>query len=188
MKKFTDRSEQFIENLIKLKALKDLGRLAELRRGLSEATRHQAWSTVQFIGGRLDSIVDVTIAGLFAIHPEHCEGLNLGAIWRKLRKEQLGSFPSEDKNRGSFEHRFNRLLACSTKEELCEKLRSFITVAKSKGVPIDYLALYQDVQYWERGKSKIFWAQRYWENSPKKELKDQPGLSETVCEEALCRT
>lgn len=185
---FPDRSEQFIENLIRLKALKDLGRLAELRRGLSETTRHQAWPTIQFLGGRLDNIVDVTIAGLFAIHPEHCEGPNLGATWRKLRKEQLGSFPSEDKNRGSFEHRFMRLLACSTKEELCEKLRSFITIAKSAGVPINYVTLYRDSKLWELGNSKLFWAQEYWKNISNKQPINHPQLSAEICEEVACHT
>lgn len=158
----------FINALRRLK--NDRGRLAELRRGLSETTRPSAWPALVSLGGQVDNIVDMTIAGLYALHPEETSAPNLGATWRELRRRNRdNTLPVNDNTRTSFEHRFIRLLSCQTKEELCEHLRPFVIRAKSEGLGINYDALYMDASYWENPKTRLKWAKEYWSNSPKEE-------------------
>ena len=163
MSKLNNFSERFVDSLIKLKIKDDRTRLAELRRGLSETTRTSAYGAVAFLGGRLD-ITHITIAGLFALHPETSSDCNIGTTWRELRRQAYNSIPAMDEKLSSFEHRFNRLLSCSTKEELCEHLRPFIAFAKSKKSGINYAALHRDIDLWEipNANIRLEWAKEYW--------------------------
>jgi len=181
MSKLNNFSEQFVESLIKLKDKDDRKRLAELRRGLSEATRPSAYGAVAFIGGHLD-ITHITIAGLFALHPETSSDRNIGTTWRELRRQAHDLIPAIDEKRTSFEHRFNRLLSCSTREELCEHLRPFIAFAKSKNSGINYVALLRDILIWGQPNANIRleWAKEYWRTT--KESKPTPQ-SDTAEEE-----
>lgn len=163
MRKPNRNSEQFINSLIKLKEKDDRKRLSELRRGLSKGTRPAAYGAVAFIGGQLD-LAHITIAGLFATHPVMSSDFNLGSTWRKLRFQAHNALPALDEKHTTFEHRFNRLLACKTTEELCDFLRPIITLAKAKEVGINYASLLTDIIYWEASNSSISleWAREYW--------------------------
>jgi len=158
-------SEQFINSLVKLKEKDDRKRLSELRRGLSQGTRSAAYGAVAFIGGQLD-LVHITIAGLFATHPIGSSDPNLGSTWRKLRLQAYGILPALDEKHTTFEHRFNRVIACKTSEELCDFLRPIITLAKAREVGINYTSLLTDIIYWENPNSNISleWAREYWKS------------------------
>ena len=143
--------------------------LAELRRGLSETTLPTSWSALAFIGGEIGNIVDTTIAGLFALHPAESESTNLGSTWRDLHvcKENYASL-SDQRQYSSHEKRFLRLIACNTKEEVCQHLRSFILRAKSEGMGINYIALHADICRWNKSYIKMQWAKEFWSKpSPK---------------------
>lgn len=166
-----NRSREFINALNGLRDQR--GRLAELRRGLSQTSFYAALPTLISIGGNVDSIVDRTIAGFFALHPLEAETPSLGATWRELRYRAYNTLPEIDKDRTSFEHRFTRLLACSTKHELCEHLRHFILRAKSEGIGINYIVLHEDITHWEWSRIRLKWAKDYWHSYKQEEAKDE---------------
>lgn len=145
------------------------GKLSELRRGLSEINRHAAWPALSSVGGQVGNIVDLTIAALFALHPEESNAKNLGSVWRELRLKMCGSLPIYDDKQTSFEIRFARLLACRTQEELCKHLRPFIFRAKSENIGINYFSLYEDVCKWGWPETKLKWAKEYWKKADEKQ-------------------
>jgi len=142
-----ETGRKFVEYLRRFK--EDRGAMSNLRRALNPGTRHYAWPLLGKWGG-IDKPEFETVAGLFALHPLESAQGNLGTACRKL-----------DEGSGSFDARFRRLLACDSKDEICERLRAVITMAARNGVGINYIQLFQDIRYWS-DQQKTKWASEYW--------------------------
>ncbi|MBN2685550.1 MAG: type I-E CRISPR-associated protein Cse2/CasB, partial [Pontiellaceae bacterium] len=92
-----------------------------------------------------------TVCAAFASQPEYAKSGNLGSTLRRLKEAMA-----------SAEGRFERLLTCDTKEELCTRLPAIIRAAKAKGIPVNYQQLYCDICWWEVADIKVRWAAAFW--------------------------
>jgi len=126
----------------------DLGALANLRRGLSETTRHIAWPYLAQLGIEPDDEPGVLTAALFAEHPQHSfKAGNIGATWRNVyddRRRKREQEPTDPE-----QLRFRRLIACDA-AEIADHLLGIVRFAKNtgSGIPIDYDLLWQDLHEW----------------------------------------
>lgn len=91
------------------------------------------------------------VGTLFALHPAPNGKGNMGEVFRRL-----GDNPSLEK-------RFLSLLD-SDFDELGDRLRHVVALARSKNVPIDYRRLLTDLVYWTNPERyvQLHWARSYW--------------------------
>ena len=127
---------------------------------------HRAWEVVRHFGPQaIGHPVYETVAGCFAHHrrkescPDDASLRNFGTTCREIA-ESRDDNPDKDGNR-RFDARFRRLLACDTKQEICEVVRQIIRLARSSGVPVNYRRLFCDLWWWS-ARTKIEWAKEYW--------------------------
>lgn len=150
----------------------DRGKMASLRRGLSEATRRDAWPVIASLGMDIANDAATAVAALFATHPMVSDARSLGQTCRLIASENGSVSDIPD----SFDRRFRRLIACDTQAELAGQLGAWIRLAKSKGVGVNYAVLYNDLYWWSKGetaqKKRIAWARDFW--SPRQ---DGPELT-----------
>ncbi|MCK4547407.1 MAG: type I-E CRISPR-associated protein Cse2/CasB [Candidatus Eisenbacteria sp.] len=159
------RAEELLVELEKLKD--DRGAMANLRRGLNQATEDRAWPWIaRWCDLEKDWIrtIYTTVAAAYATQPDAAAEGNLGAT---LRRIAMGGGKTED-GLASFESRFRRLLACQTTEEVCSRVGEVMRAAKQKGVPVNYTQLFQDFWWWNGGRPKIAWAAQFW-GAPKED-------------------
>lgn len=143
----------------------DRGKMAALRRGLSEGTQRAAWPVIASLGMDIGNQAAITVAGLFATHPVVSNARSLGQTCRFIAVDSgLASDIPE-----SFDKRFRRLIACDTVEEVSGQLSAWIRLAKSKGVGVNYAELYNDLYWWSKDadKKRIRWARDFW--SPRRD-------------------
>lgn len=159
----TSYAERFIAALRRIED--DRGKMAALRRGLSEGTQRTAWPVIASLGMDIGNQAAMTVAGLFATHPVISNARSLGQTCRFIAVDSgLASDIPE-----SFDKRFRRLIACDTVEEVTGQLSAWIRLAKSKGVGVNYTELYNDLYWWTKDadKKRIRWARDFW--SPRKD-------------------
>ncbi len=126
----------------------DRGAMSNLRCALNPTRRHRAWPLLARVGG-IDDPATETIAGCYAHHPDETGEGNFGDTCRRLAGPHK-----------TFEARFQRFLACD-REELCDRLRPVVLAAKSRGIPINYEALLEDILWWgDRVRAR--WARAFW--------------------------
>jgi CRISPR system Cascade subunit CasB len=148
--------ERFAAFLRRLDESGDRGALAALRRGLGRPHdpnvlrlvvphlpqgEKQAWKHEAYY----------LTASLFALHPERGGSGNMGDVFR-----QMGDNESSEK-------RFVALLD-SHPEDLPHRLRQAVSLAKSKGVAIDWLRLLNDLIWWRSESHSVqsAWARSHW--------------------------
>ena len=161
------KGERFVEHLLALADRKDLGALAALRRGLErppgtapEMYRYVApWANGEHPRWRED--IYYIVAALFAYHPLHWSEerngwSNLGASFAMLQR-------AEGVSEEGVERRFTALLSVHL-EDLHVHLRHAVSLLKSKGVPIDWVRLLDDLKYWGHEDRLIQrnWARAFW--------------------------
>ncbi|WP_265451582.1 type I-E CRISPR-associated protein Cse2/CasB [Aeromonas salmonicida] len=137
--------QPFVDYLQRL-AQSNRGALAKLRRSLTFApgTAPRVFPYVEpFIAA--DEHPDSArrqshylVAGLFALHPQHCEATLAKAMGALYRKQEQSP---------SIEGRFIALLECDG-ETLAEPLRHCVTLLRSHGMAIDYQRLLWDLTDW----------------------------------------
>jgi len=139
------------------------GPLVRLRRALSEATQHDAWPVLGKLFGELavGHPVFETVAGCFALYPFE-EAPPIGNFGETMRR----TVPDEKMRDEKEPHtRFRRLLACDSRDDICQHVRHAVrlakSLAKSKDVPINYRQLFVDLWWWN-DRTKIEWAKAYW--------------------------
>ncbi len=142
----------------------DRGQLAALRRGFSASTVMDAWPVVAGLGGDIGQpgeSVFVDIAALFASHPEISSARNFGETCRKIAMVQSTDGSLSE----SFERRFRRLLACSDVADLSGQLRTWVRLASSKGVGVNYENLMADLWNWRLYSDdiRVKWARAFWQ-------------------------
>lgn len=159
----TSYAERFIGALRRIED--DRGKMAALRRGLSEGTQRAAWPVIASLGMDIGNQAAITVAGLFATHPVVSDARSLGQTCRLTATDngRLKDIPE------SFDKRFRRLISCASVEEVTGQLSAWIRLAKSKGVGVNYAELYNDLYWWAKDadKKRIRWARDFW--SPRKD-------------------
>jgi hypothetical protein len=157
VKKLADR---LVGKLEQWHADQNHGPLARLRRGLSEATQHEAWPVLGGLFGELaiDHPVFETVAGCFALYHLEAEP-PIGNFGDTMRR----TMPDEKMRDEKEPHtRFRRLLACDSRDEICLHVRHAVRLAKSKDAPVNYRQLFVDLWWWNDG-TKVEWAMAYWQ-------------------------
>jgi CRISPR type I-E-associated protein CasB/Cse2 len=138
----------------------DRGKLAALRRGLIKNPRLHvdAYPVIASLGGDLGNPLFLAIASLYASHPSESNARNLGETCR-----QIGLTDSKDVAE-STERRFRRLLASGDLDDLIDQLRSWIRLASSKGVALNYESLFADLWNWRfyAEDIRVQWARSFW--------------------------
>jgi CRISPR-associated protein Cse2 family len=153
-------ADRLVSRLERWHAEGDRGPLARVRRGLSEATRHEAWPVIGRLFGELGvgHPVFETVAGCFAVYPSE-NGLAIGNFGETMR-DVMGNKMREEKEPHT---RFRRLLACDSQDEICHHVRHAVRLAKSKDAAINYRQLFVDMWWWnDRPNPKVEWAKDYW--------------------------
>jgi CRISPR type I-E-associated protein CasB/Cse2 len=165
------RAEQFVAALRHVR--NDRGKLAGLRRGLSPATVMDAWPIVVDLGGDIGQPVFVVTAALFASHPKESNAHNFGEVCRQIAQGEGVKIAD------SFERRFRRLLASSDASDVMDQLRSWVQLAASKGVGINYESLFADLWNWSwyADEIRVKWARAFWQSGETSEL--QPATATT---------
>jgi len=151
-----DTNSRFIANLIQI-CDKDRGHAASLRRHWSETTRHQALPIL----GRLGAIGDdrtTTIAALYAVHPQHADGIGIGRAALRLGDRKEGEH--------HYDRHFRRLLASSNLKDLAPQLHRLVKRLDRDGIPLDYGKLLKNLNFWSTGyaeRVKTDWAKDFWQ-------------------------
>jgi len=126
---------------------------AALRRGLGKAEGHPAMYpyVVPFLGDAKDMWRYFTVAALFGAFPEHEEGVSFGKALGKLERND------------SLKKRFTWLLD-ATIEELPMRLKSMVSLLKSKHIAFDYYGLFKDLSNWDSPKHfvQLNWAEDFY--------------------------
>jgi len=153
-----ERATVFVNALRRIR--NDRGKLAALRRALADNPRVHvdAWPVIAGLGGDIGQQAYVAIAALYASHPEESNTRNFGETCRRIAQSDAKDIAD------SFERRFRRLLACDTVEDLISQLRSWIRLAASKRVGVNYESLMNDILWWNRSadRTKVEWARSFW--------------------------
>jgi CRISPR system Cascade subunit CasB len=156
-----ERAAQFVGAL--RRACEDRGKRAALRRGLSPATVMDAWPVIASLGGDIGQpgeSVYVDIAALFASHTEESKARNFGETCRRIAQGDGKEIPD------SFERRFRRLLACDDVANVTGQLRSWVRLAASRNVGVNYESLMNDLLWWDRSadRTRVEWARAFWQS------------------------
>jgi CRISPR system Cascade subunit CasB len=151
-------NDPFVTFLERLREVDDRAALAKLRRGLGKrmGTPDMYPYVVPFLpDNRLGQERLFLIASLFAMHPEPAaRGRNMGAVFRLIQ----GATGSE-----SIQKRFVNILD-SDMDYLGKRLQQAISLAKSKGVAVDYHRLLNDLRFWDHRDRfvQLQWAKDFW--------------------------
>ncbi|MCL4790033.1 MAG: type I-E CRISPR-associated protein Cse2/CasB [Verrucomicrobia bacterium] len=156
-----DRAADFVGAL--RHASNDRGKMAALRRGLTDNPRLHvdAWPVIAGLGGDIGNAAYVAIAALYASHPkDEPNARNFGDTCRRIAQGD-GKDIAE-----SFERRFRRLLACDSVDDVIGQLRSWVRLAASKGVGVNYESLMNDLLWWNRSadRTRVEWAKSFWQS------------------------
>lgn len=160
-----ERAAQFVGAL--RRACEDRGKRAALRRGLSPATVMDAWPVIASLGGDIGQpgeSVCVDIAALFASHPKESNDRNFGETCFEIAC--AGQERGKQKIPDSFERRFRRLLACDDVANVTGQLRSWVRLAASRNVGVNYESLMNDLLWWNRSadRTRVEWARAFWQS------------------------
>lgn len=180
-------ADRLVDQLERWEREQNRGPLARLRLGLSEGTRHEAWPVLGGLFGELavGHPVFKTVGGCFALHPA-ASTPDVGNFGETMRNA-IG----KDKMREAKEPhaRFRRLLACSSRDEICEHIRHAIRLARSREAPVNYRKLFEDLWWWEHprwgDRVKIEWAKAYWQVPADAEGFSLAGVGRPVVEEPI---
>lgn len=155
-----ERAAEFVGAL--RRARNDRGKLAALRRGLTDNPRLHvdAWPVIASLGGDIGQPVFVAVAALFASHPEESNARNLGETCRRIAQGE-GKDIAE-----SFERRFRRLIASGDVTDVIDQIRSWVCLAASKNVGVNYESLFADLWNWSwyADDIRVKWARSFWQS------------------------
>lgn len=166
----TSRDQRFVEFLCRLAEQGEGGALTVLRRAVGKAPgaapERLRWLApwTADLSRRLAAVY-LQGATLFALHPVHESGGNLGVTAAALRRT----------GGGGLEQRFVALLACRA-EDLGRHLRRLVGLAGRAGIPVDWAQLLVDWRHWDHPDQfvQMAWAEAFWREE------FRPGASVTV--------
>jgi CRISPR type I-E-associated protein CasB/Cse2 len=159
----SERAADFVARLRRIQ--NDRGKMAALRRGFSSSTVMDAWPVVASLGGNIGQpgeSVHGDIAALFASHPRESKARNFGETCRAIALTDSSgkTLPT------SYERRFGRLMSSAEPADLAGQLRSWIRLAVSKGVGVNYESLFADIWGWRwyAADIRVQWARSFWQS------------------------
>lgn len=138
----------------------DRGMMANLRCIHVTSKKHRAWPALNRLGVRIDDDVSAYVAGLFAMHPEESSNGNLGATCKAIEQKR-GDRRGDDNRLTPTERRFQHLLTAEKGQELKDRVLRLVVMAKSQGIPIDYVQLERDLRLWS-DHTRTRWATGFW--------------------------
>lgn len=151
------KESRFVKSLEKLYQDGDRSALAKLRRGLGKqgGTSEMYRYVVPYFDPekQYDPERFFMIASLFALHPDSAaRGTSMGKTLRAMKEKSA-----------SVEKRFERLLSVDI-DDLGGHLRQVVSLAKSKGVRVDFHQLFYDVKNWNHPERyvQLRWARDFW--------------------------
>ena len=150
------KESSFVKFLEELKD--DRAALAKLRRGLGKkgGTSEMCRYVARFVPNDAKPYITeryFLIAALFALYPESAgRGASMGKVFRVM----AAASPSVEK-------RFENLLSVDA-DDLRGHLRQAVSLAKSKGVPVNFHQLFHDIRYWNHPERDVQmrWAREFW--------------------------
>ena len=156
-----EQAAAFVGSLLSIE--KNRGKMAALRRGLSPSTVISAWPVVAGLGGKIGhpgESVHIDVAALFATHPQLSKARNFGETCYEIA---IAHSP-EKLISESHERRFRRLIASDQCSELVRQLRSWIRLAASKSIGVNYESLFADLLRWRwyAEDIRVQWARSFW--------------------------
>lgn len=138
----------------------DRGMMANLRCVLVVTKRHRAWPALHRLGVEINNEVAAHIAGLYATHSEETSAGNFGSTCKAIEQKR-GDKRSDDNKLTSTERRFQHLLTAERGDELKDRVLRMVLMAKSQGVPVNYIQLETDMKFWS-DRTKTEWATTFW--------------------------
>jgi CRISPR system Cascade subunit CasB len=101
------------------------------------------------------------VSGLFALHPFHTPGGNLGSVMAAVSLSR--GQPAGGSKLPHLERRFIALLEADA-EDLVHHLRRAVSLARAAEVPLDWARLLQDLRQWEDPSQWVQgeWARSFW--------------------------
>ena len=168
-----ERAARFVGALRHLREKQDRGALSALRRGFSSATVMEAWPVVARLGGDIGQpgeSVYVDIAALFATHPVESSVGNFGETCRAIASDTKGD---------SQERRFRRMLAADSTADLSGQLRTWVRLAASKSVGVNYESLFANLWNWRwyADDIRVQWARAFWRSGETSGTTNSPEAS-----------
>lgn len=160
------KKHPLVEYLERLRDRDDRAAMAKLRRGLGKrmGTPDMYPYVVNFLPKiRWMQEHCFLIASLFALYPDRApEGRTMGGVFNAIQRISATD---------SIEKRFIRLLE-TDRDDMANHLKQTVSLAKSKGVAIDYHRLIADLTHWNHEDRfvQLAWAKDYW--STKQETQD----------------
>lgn len=155
-----DRASTFVGALRRVRT--DRGKLAALRRGLTDNPRMHvdSWPVVAGLGGDIGQPAFIAIAALYASHPQESKARNLGETCRRIAQGESKEIPE------SFERRFRRILASDEVGDVITQLHSWVRLAASRGVGVNYEGLFADLWNWPwyADDIRVKWARAFWQS------------------------
>lgn len=160
-----DAEARFVKHLLSLVEREDRGALAALRRSLQEATGI-AMSACPYVVPFLPAEEDYPghhdsrnrayflIGALFALHPEHAEGVSLGHAFRRINSDTAEGKKGADNQ--STRSRFVALLDAH-EDDVADHLRHAVSLARAKEIRIDWVRTLKQLLGWG---APSRWAQR----------------------------
>ncbi|HCC53513.1 MAG TPA: type I-E CRISPR-associated protein Cse2/CasB [Desulfobulbaceae bacterium] len=138
----------------------DRGMMANLRCILVDTKKHRAWPALNRLGVEINNEVAAHVAGLYATHPEETSAGNFGSTCKAIEQKR-GDKRSDDSKLTSTERRFQQLLTAERGGELNDRVLRMVLMAKSQGVPVNYVQLETDLKFWS-DRTKTEWATTFW--------------------------
>lgn len=173
-----DRPARFVESLVDLEAREQRGALAALRRSLQEPTG-VAMSACPYVERFLPPEEDrrdggfterayYLVGALFALHPEHAEGVSLGHAFRRINDTTVEGKKGADNQ--SVRSRFVALLDAH-EDDVADHLRHAVSLARANKISIDWVRTLKQLLNW---RSPDRWVQRrlasdFWGEAPASE-------------------
>lgn len=156
-----ERAARYIDALRRIQ--NDRGKMAALRRGFSSATVMDAWPVVAGLGGEIGQpgkSVYVDVAALYGTHAKESNVGNFGESCRAIALKDSSNTQIPE----SYERRFLRLIASGDPGELVNQLRSWVRLAASKEVALNYESLFADLWNWNwyADDIRVRWARSFW--------------------------
>jgi CRISPR system Cascade subunit CasB len=155
-----DRASPFVEYLRSLAERDDRGALAALRSSLREDTgigMRACPHVVRFLPAEPDRWRErayFLVGALFALHPEHADGVSLGHAFRRINADSAEGQKGGDNE--STRARFVALLDAHP-DDLGEHLRHVVSLARAKEIRLDWSRILRDVLQW---RAPDRWVQR----------------------------
>ena len=162
--------DRFVGHLEALAKREDRGALANLRRGLGKPPGSSAGMMPLLVPYLPEDVREhwayFLVGSLFALHPESARGGNMGTTFRGLGDHE------------SAQKRFVALLD-SHVDDLGERLRHTIALARSKEVAVNYRQLLDDVLRWNHPDRtvQLAWARQYWRHVEENDRNDNENPS-----------